>query len=94
MLYSNTSVMCVQNEMCVKTLLKIGQYVAIVCSQINPFKFEFVTVIFMYYKNCCRNSRLTVDEDDTKWVTNEKKYCDYIRNSIKMFILKPQGIRN
>ena len=22
--------------------------------------------------NCCRNSRLVVDEDDLKWVTNEK----------------------
>ena len=23
--------------------------------------------------NCCRNSRLAVDEDDLKWVENEKK---------------------
>ena len=23
---------------------------------------------------CCRNSRLVVDEDDLKWVGNEKKY--------------------
>ena len=26
--------------------------------------------------NCCRNSRLAVDEDDLKWVVNEKK-CYY-----------------
>ena len=25
--------------------------------------------------NCCRNSRLVVDEDDLKWVTTEKIYC-------------------
>ena len=24
--------------------------------------------------NCCRNSRLLADEDDLKWVANEKKY--------------------
>ena len=23
--------------------------------------------------NCCRNSRLVVDEDDLKWVANDKK---------------------
>ena len=37
---------------------------------------EFTIVIFTHYKsriaNCCRNSRLVVDEDDLKWVAMEK----------------------
>ena len=33
----------------------------------NPFKPEFTIVIFIHY-----NSRLVVDENDLKWVTNEK----------------------
>ena len=41
----------------------------------NPFKPEF-TKCHLYplqAANCCRNSRLVVDEDDLKWVANEKK---------------------
>ena len=29
--------------------------------------------------NCCRNSRLVVDEDDLKWVTNEKKILLFLK---------------
>ena len=43
--------------------------------------------------NCCRNSRLVVDENDLKWVTNEKIYCYFQKNSIKIFVLKPPGFR-
>ena len=32
--------------------------------------------------NCCRNSRLVVDEDDLKWVINEKKYCYYSNSTL------------
>ena len=35
---------------------------------INHFKPEFSIVIFMHY-----NSRLVVDEDDWKWLADEKK---------------------
>ena len=37
----------------------------------NPFKPEFTIVIFIWAlqaANCCRNSRLVVDEDDLKRV--------------------------
>ena len=47
---------------------------------VNPLKPEFTIVIFIHYKpqnavaaNGCRNSRIVVDEDDLKRVTNEKK---------------------
>ena len=38
-------------------------------SRFNPFKPEFTMVIFIHY------SRLVVDENDLKWVANEKIYC-------------------
>ena len=34
----------------------------------NPFKPELTIVIFIQAANCCRNSRLVVDEDDLMWV--------------------------
>ena len=41
--------------------------------------------------NCCRNSRLVVDENDLKWVTNE--YCYFQNSSMKIFVVKPLGFR-
>ena len=38
--------------------------------------------------NCCRNSRLAVDEDDLKCVANEKN------SSMKIFDLKPSDVGN
>ena len=29
--------------------------------------------------NCCRNSRLVVDEDELKWVTNEKNILLFLK---------------
>ena len=43
--------------------------------------------------NCCRNSRLVVDEDVWKWVAFEKKYCYYLKNSRKIFAIKPLGYK-
>ena len=34
-----------------------------------------------------------VDEDDLKWVANEKIYCYYKNSSIKIFGLKTLGFR-
>ena len=31
--------------------------------------------------NCCRNSRLVVDENDLKWVTNEKNILLFLKQS-------------
>ena len=47
----------------------------------NPVKPEFTIVNLhsLQAANCCRNSRLVVDEDDLKWVTKEKKYIVIIR---------------
>ena len=37
----------------------------------NPFEPEFTIVISSTTsRDCCRNSRLVVDEDDLKWVKN------------------------
>ena len=41
-------------------------------STLNPFKPEFTIVIFIQAANCCRNSRLVVNEDDLKLVENGK----------------------
>ena len=35
---------------------------------------------------CCRNSRLAADEDDSKWVKNQRKLSYII--FIKLFVLK------
>ena len=43
--------------------------------------------------NCCRNSRLVVNEDDLKRVANEKIYGYYCNSSTKIVILKPLGFR-
>ena len=45
-------------------------------NHVDPFEPEFTIVIFIHYKP---RIRLAVDEDDLKWVTNEKKknYCYY-----------------
>ena len=44
----------------------------------NPFKLEFTINCHLHPRqaaSCCRNSLLVVDEDDMKWLANEKKYC-------------------
>ena len=42
--------------------------------KVFPSKPECTIVIFISQAgNCCRNSRLVVDEDDLKWVANGKK---------------------
>ena len=38
--------------------------------------------------NCCRNSRLVVDEDDLKWVKNEKKITSLLKQSHENFRYK------
>ena len=43
--------------------------------------------------NCCRNSRLVVDENDLNWVTNGKIYCYFLNISMQIFVLKPLGFR-
>ena len=41
--------------------------------------------------NCCRNYQFVLDEDDLKWVRNEKKYCYYWNSSMKIFVIKRLG---
>ena len=38
--------------------------------------------------NCCRNSRLVVDEDDLKWVANEKNVLLLLKQSHKKIYSK------
>ena len=65
----------------------------------NPFKPEYTIVIFIHYKPSIsiaihRNSRLVVDEDDLKWVANEKKALLLRQLQRIVFILKPLHVGN
>ena len=46
----------------------------------SPFKPEFAIVIFI---PTCRNSQLVVDEDDLKWLTNEKNVLLFLKRFLK-----------
>ena len=52
----------------------------------NIFKSEFIIVIFIHYKP--GNSRLVVDEDNLKCVTNKKNEMLIL----KQFVLKALGV--
>ena len=39
--------------------------------------------------NCCRNSRLVVDEDDLKWVTNAEKIFLLLTLFHKQILINP-----
>ena len=43
--------------------------------------------------NCCRNSRLVVDEDDLKWVKNIRKLPCIGKSIMDIFLLKPLNFR-
>ena len=59
---------------------------------INPLKPKFTIGIFTHYRHCDGNSRLVVDEDDLKWVGNEKnillllqQFDEYVRSKTHNF---------
>ena len=58
-----------------ETQLQVDKKCASITYRLNQFKPEFTFAIFIHYKPriALRISRLIVDEDDLKWLRNEKK---------------------
>ena len=68
-------------------------------SVFNRFKREFPIIIFIHYKPriAVAISRLVVDEDDLKWVTNEEKMSLLLKQfheTMTIFVLIPLGVGN
>ena len=55
----------------------------IIQSKLQPLTLSSLNLLLSFHPlqaaNCCRNSRLSVDENDLQWVTNEKKILLLLR---------------
>ena len=58
----------------------------------NPFEPEFIIVIFIH-RELLFQFFTVVDEDDLKWVANEKKVSLLINSSMTIFVVKTLGFR-
>ena len=85
---SQSSVMSYTPEercLLIASCLEVGSRVAVSLGK-RPGNYR----VFIHYKpaNCCRNSRLVVNEDDLMWFKNERK-LPCIGQPVSIFVLRP-----